>query len=130
VRLPDNMSQFINILHSIQTELGSDFSTAYIITSGGETLSKLNEIPLPTKGLSKANLAGVFKKVDEIKANLNAGPFEEALVTLARGYILIISLPGNAGYLILGVRRKEALSLAKLLAKEFANELASLINSD
>jgi len=124
------MSKFITILRSVQTELGSDFRAAYIIAPGGEILAKLNEIPSRANSFSNANLAGVFKLVDDLKASLRAGPFEEALVTLTNGYILTISLPGNAGYLSLVVRRKEALDLAKLLAKEFASEVANLINSD
>ena len=124
------MSELINVLHTIQIELGSDFVAACIITPGGEILEKLCEMPSRPNKISKAHLAAVVKLMDGLQTSLKAGPVEEILVTVAHGYILITSLIGNAGYLGLAVRRKEALDLAKLLAKEFAGELASLITPE
>jgi predicted regulator of Ras-like GTPase activity (Roadblock/LC7/MglB family) len=124
------MSELIGVLYAIQIELGSDFVAACIIAPGGEILEKLSEIPSRPVKLSKAHLSAGLNLLDGLQTSLNAGPVEEILVTVAHGYILITSLIGNSGYLIVAMRRKEAVDLAKLLAKEFAGELASLIISE
>ncbi|TLN21081.1 hypothetical protein FDZ74_05200 [bacterium] len=116
------MAKLDQLIREIQTELGADFLYMEVVGSDGLSIAGANLTSLDVAAVA-ARLTMVVKLAGKVADKLNLGEVEENLITVDKGYSLMHELGDGSYFVVLGLARDAALGVARMLMKDYSEQL-------
>ncbi|MBI9052063.1 MAG: roadblock/LC7 domain-containing protein [Anaerolineaceae bacterium] len=116
------MAKLDELIREIQNELGADFRYMNIVGSDGLPIAGTTVADVNTEAVA-ARFTLIVKLASRVADKLHLGEVDDNLVTLDDAYILMELLGDESYFVILGLSKEAPLGVARMLLKEYADQL-------
>ena len=116
------MAKLDELIREIQNELGADFRYMNVVGSDGLPIAGANVVDVNAEAVA-ARYTLVAKLATKVAEKLNLGDVDDNLITVDSAYVLMEMLGDESYFVVLGLSREAPLGVARMVLKEYADQI-------